>query len=139
MLKLPYQRMSYTFHLFNWISPFKGKTSGYLISSKITQGHCQLRVKPPCYKKMKQTENVFLMLMMNNERVVQLMTNLDSHGKVINSVSHCHCSQNGWKQEKSHVNSFFSNDWTNFLSSKNVHLKCVCIHLLFWCCFEKYQ
>lgn len=107
----------------------KEKRAVTSLAVKLHKDTCQLRVKPPCYKKMKQTENVFLMLMMNNERVVQLMTNLDSHGKVINSVSHCHCSQNGWKQEKSHVNSFFSNDWTNFLSSKNVHLKCVCIHV----------
>lgn len=51
------------------------------------------------------------MLMMNNERVVQLMTNLDSHGKVINSQCLIAIALKMVESgKKSHVNSFFSND-----------------------------
>lgn len=55
------------------------------LAVKLHKGSCQLGVRPLCYKKMKQIENEFLMLMMNNERGLQLMTNLHSHEKVINS------------------------------------------------------
>lgn len=61
----------------------KEKRAVTSLAEKLHKGSCQLRVKPLCYKKNETNRKKFLMLMMNNERVVQLMTNLDSHGKVI--------------------------------------------------------
>lgn len=48
------------------------------------------------------------------------------------SYCHCWCSQNGWKEEKKIPQAFFSNVWANFLSSQNVHFKCVWVNLLPW-------